>query len=114
MEIRFGRPASIVPPRPAHNDVYRPTGCHAWKFVFRLFFESLLLLMPLPRFILGFFYFQYVVRRYRTNQTTVQTVGMLVEKLDGVFKHRYAPGFLQSIYARLKGLVGKAAEYLVR
>merc|ERR1711904_533148 len=56
--------------------------------------------------LIGFFYFQYVVRRYRSNQATVQTVQMLVEKIDGVLKHRYAPAFLQNVYVRLKRAVG--------
>jgi len=64
--------------------------------------------------LLWFFYFQYLVRRHRTNPTTVQTVQMLMQKLDGIAHHRFAPAILQTLYTRAKSLVSLAAEKLVR
>lgn len=60
--------------------------------------------------LLTFFYFQYVCRRYKTNPQTVQTVGLFVEKLEGVCKHRLVPAPVQNVYSRLKYFVGLAAS----
>jgi len=52
--VRYGRPAGSVPPKPGHPP-QRPA---VWKFVLRVFWESCLLLMPLPRLAIGFFVFR--------------------------------------------------------
>ena len=64
--------------------------------------------------ILGFFYFQYVVRRHRSNPLTVQSLELLVKQLDGVFQHRWSPAPLQTIYRRGKSGVAWAAQKLVQ
>jgi len=53
-EIRYGRPAASVPPKPA-GETLRPV---AWKFVFRLLFETMLLLIPFPRVFFAFLTFR--------------------------------------------------------
>jgi hypothetical protein len=64
--------------------------------------------------LLGFFYFQYVVRRYRSNALTVQATSLLVERTDSFFHHRYVPTPLRTLYSRLKTGVGFVAEKLVQ
>ena len=51
LAIRFGRPASIVPPRPACSHVRRPS---VSVFIGRLLCESSLFFMSVPRFLLNF------------------------------------------------------------
>ena len=60
--------------------------------------------------LLTFFYFQYVARRYRVSQMTVQTVTLLVQKVDGIAAHRLVPAPLHAVYSKAKWAVGKAAE----
>jgi len=62
--------------------------------------------------ILTFFYFQYVARRYKSNQLTVQVVGLFVGKIDGVLKHRLVPSPLQQGYEQIKSLIGTIANRL--
>ena len=64
--------------------------------------------------IMGFFFFQYVVRRYRTNELTVTTTNLLIDKADGLFRHRYVPAPLQNLYAKLKSFIALAANKLVQ
>jgi len=64
--------------------------------------------------ILGFFYFQYVVRRYRSNQFTQLAVGHFDERVGSLLSHRFVPAPLKMVYARFKGLIGKLAQYTVK
>ena len=59
--------------------------------------------------LLSFFYFQYVARRYKSNPQTVQTVGLLVQRLDGFGNHRLVPGPVKVLYGRVKGAVAWVA-----
>eukprot|EP00322_Chrysochromulina_rotalis_P018573 CAMPEP_0115859474 /NCGR_PEP_ID=MMETSP0287-20121206/16633_1 /TAXON_ID=412157 /ORGANISM="Chrysochromulina rotalis, Strain UIO044" /LENGTH=389 /DNA_ID=CAMNT_0003313773 /DNA_START=12 /DNA_END=1181 /DNA_ORIENTATION=+ len=63
--------------------------------------------------LLGFFFFQYVVRRYRTNELTVKAVDLLVERINDIFAHKYMPAPLQTVYSKAKSLIGMAAQKLV-
>ena len=56
------------------------------------------------------FFFQYVARRYKSNPQTKQTVGLLVERIDGIAAHRFVPGGVRTIYGKVKGLVAAGAE----
>jgi len=60
--------------------------------------------------LLTFFYFQYVARRYKTNQQTSQSVRLLTEKVDGVVNHRLVPAPLRAVYGKAKNLIGFAAN----
>ena len=60
--------------------------------------------------LLGFFYFQYIARRYKSNPQTVQVVRLLLERLDGVFHHRFVPAPLQGVYTKVKSLLAMAAQ----
>lgn len=62
--------------------------------------------------LLTFLYFQYVSRRYKTSQQTVQVVGLFVQKLDGVATHRFVPAPVQQVYTKAKYYVGLAADKL--
>jgi hypothetical protein len=62
--------------------------------------------------LLAFFFFQYVARRYKSNPQTKQTVGLLVERVDGIAAHRFVPGGVRTIYGKVKGLVAAGAERL--
>eukprot|EP00325_Prymnesiales_sp_UTEX-LB-985_P023884 CAMPEP_0174720684 /NCGR_PEP_ID=MMETSP1094-20130205/34191_1 /TAXON_ID=156173 /ORGANISM="Chrysochromulina brevifilum, Strain UTEX LB 985" /LENGTH=361 /DNA_ID=CAMNT_0015921209 /DNA_START=84 /DNA_END=1169 /DNA_ORIENTATION=+ len=64
--------------------------------------------------ILGFFYFQYVVRRYRTNQFTQLAVSHFDERVGSMLSHRFAPAPLKMIFVRFKALIGKVAQYTVK
>jgi len=64
--------------------------------------------------ILAFFYFQYVVRRHRTNELTQQAVTLLNQQVTGMLSHRFVPGPFMVLYGKIKMLVGKAAHYLVQ
>jgi len=63
--------------------------------------------------ILGFFFFQYVVRRYRNNELTVKAVDLFVERVDSLGKHRFVPMPVQTLYGKVKSVVGYAATKLV-
>jgi len=62
--------------------------------------------------LMTFFYFQYLSRRYRTNEQTVQVVRLFEEKADGICKHRLVPAPLQAGYDRVKGLIRFASTKL--
>jgi len=62
--------------------------------------------------LLTFFYFQYLSRRYRSNEQTVQCVRLFEEKADSILKHRLVPPPLQAAYERLKGLIRFASSKL--
>jgi len=74
----------------------------------------LIVVQGIPAALLGFFYFQYVVRRYRTNHFTVQAVTLLAERTDGVLCHRFVPAPLQTLYRKAKGLISFVATRFVR
>ncbi len=58
----------------------------------------LVLLHGMRMGFLAFIYFQYVVRRYRTNFMTKQAVGIFAEKIDSLAAHRWnTVHFLQQI-----------------
>jgi len=60
--------------------------------------------------LLGFFYFQYVARRYKSNAQTVQVVQLLVERVDGISQHRLVPAPVQQVYTKAKSLIAMAAD----
>ena len=59
--------------------------------------------------VLGFFFFQYVVRRYRVNALTVQAVGLLTSRVDGALNHKWCPRALGLAFGKLKAAVKWAA-----
>ena len=61
---------------------------------------------------MSFFFFQYVSRRYKSNQQTQQTVMIFTQKADGWFKHKYVPQPLQNVYAKVKAIVAFGADKL--
>jgi len=84
------------------------------EVVVALMSPLLIFVQGVPAALLGFFYFQYVVRRHRTNHFTVQAVTLLTERTDGIFCHRFVPAPLQALYRKGKGLVGFLATRFVR
>ena len=73
----------------------------------------LIVVQGLRAALLGFFYFQYVVRRYRTNQLTVQAVTLFLERTDGFFSHRFVPTPVNTLYRRFKTGISYIAEKFV-
>ena len=59
--------------------------------------------------LLGFFFFQYVVRRSRSNEMTMKALDLLNERADGIFRHRYVPAPLQNVYSNAKKFIGRAS-----
>jgi hypothetical protein len=59
--------------------------------------------------LLGFFFFQYVVRRSRSNEMTMKALELLTERSDSVFRHRYVPAPLQIVYSNAKKFIGRAS-----
>ena len=62
--------------------------------------------------LMSFFFFQYVARRYKSNQQTQQTVMIFTQKADGWFKHRLVPMPLQNVYMNAKTYVAWGADKL--
>jgi len=74
----------------------------------------LVLLHGMRMGFLAFIYFQYVVRRYRTNLMTKQAVGIFAEKIDSLAAHRWCPPPLRAVPRGLKKLVAGMASTLVK
>jgi len=70
----------------------------------------LVLIQGYRALMLSFFYFQYVCRRYKTNEQTVHVVGLFVQKADGICKHRFVPAAVHPLYDKVKGLIRMAAN----
>lgn len=62
--------------------------------------------------VLALVYFQYVVKRNRTNFMTKQAVTLLTDKAGQIFHHKWCPRPVGAAFDGVKKLVAKAASFV--